>query len=354
MISLSKLDKILFMIILLFSIIIVDVNASSCNGTIESTLTLYNERPYNDIGSDFNFRAYYNDKTTGLPLTGNNTLVILSMQNTTYNMTYNNEGYWEITITSNIKEDVLLDINASNDYYKCRHNSFITKYRTPFYVTFQLYKESLNSSDPKPYLNDFQYVVIVDNNDMRRLDMASLSFNSGAFNLVNGLFSWTGTTPASSSLLPADTNTYLWGNYINGGATIKVYEPSNYSVYVMSNKVQYPNSAFWEFQRPTIGEPGYLGNVVDKLRLYNATNVSATPISLNNSIYKISLSRFEANFYFASMNLLYIILIIIVYVGITVLLVGVLGDSSFGWRIIIGWLLVGGSIGIGLIYALPR
>ena len=346
MISYSRLS---FNLLLVLVVCAGFVQAADCNETITSKLTLYNPRPYNDIDSSFTLRAYYTNSLS-VPLVGNNTMVTLTMQNVTYNMS-NNTEYWYITITSNVSEEILLEINASNDNYSCQYNSFTTRFRTPYFVKFQLFKEQFNSTDPTQYENDFQYVVLVDKNDRDTLDMSAIAFNNGAMGIFDSLTSWSGVTSASA--LPPDDNTYFWGEYTNGEATIKLYEPSNYSVYVMSNKVRYPSNTFWEFQRPLSGEPGYLGNVYDSLAVYNQSNISMTPYGYNNTIFKISLSRFEANSYFAFMNLFYVVLIIILYLAGLAVVVIIAGQlQSGGAQLVLSYLFGAGAIALGFIYAL--
>jgi hypothetical protein len=335
-----------------------------CQNIYGSKLFLENARPFQDVNKSFTFYIYYlylndtpilDNKPTNhvdLHVYYNNSVLDLHHNNVTYYDSINKR--WFITMLSSVVDDTNFTIRAESDHYACKEVKFLTKWRIPFYVNFQLYKEALNSTDPHAYMNDFQYVVLTNKNDVRTLDMTAISFNNGAYGLINGLFSWTSAKPVSISSLPPDVNTYFWGNYGMGDAQVKLYEPGNYSVYVMNNKVQYPSNYFWEFQRPTTNDPGYLGNIYDDLEVYDHTNMSNTYNSLNNSVFKISLSRFEANGYFATLNLLYVVLIIIVYVGLTILIIYIAGDSLNGWRIILGWLLAGGSIAVGLIYSLPH
>jgi len=331
--------------------------AAECNGTIKSSLALQNPRPYNDINSDFTFQAVYTDKASGTALTDNNTLVTVTFDNQTYNMTEEG-GYWDITITSNESEDIDIIINATNDNWECKSAEFITKFRIPFWVNFQLYKEKLNSTDPQPYENDFQYVVMVNNNDLRRIDMAQASINNGLRSIDDSLMSLTAMPQRNiGEQIPQmggvpDRNIYFWGEYQNGQATIKLYEPGNYSVYVMNNKIQYPASYWWEFQRPTTNDPGYLGNVYPRLEVYDHEKYTSTPTSLNNSVYKISLSRFEANWWFATLNLLYVGLVIIVYIVVVVLTIYLAKGQPNSISIIMGVVIGGASVAMGIIFSI--
>lgn len=328
--------------------------AALCNASTASSLVLENPRPYNDAGRSFTFYAYYRD-AEGNPLQGNNTFVQASINGTVYNMT-NLTTRWSLTLTSNLTEDVLVFVNATNDNYACKTTSFVTKWRVPFYVKFQLFKEKINTTDPERYMNDFQYVVLVDNNDQHTLDMTGIAFNNGAIAFSNAITGWLMPAGTSSTIsaMPIDNVAYFWGSYDNGEATVKLYEPSNYSVYVMNNKVEYPINFFWEFQRPTTNDPGYLGNVYDNLRVYNDTNLTHTAYTFNNTLYKISLSRFEANAYFAVLNRFYVFLIVVGYIAGLVLVVWVAGNTQNGGQIIIGYILGGGSIALGLIFSIPH
>lgn len=318
-----------------------------CNNNFTSALSIENYRPYNDIGQ-YTFYAHYTD-AAGNPLTGNNTLVWLVLGNTTSNMT-NLTSRWSVTIATNISEDVPISIYAQNDYFSCKAVNITTKFRTPFYVSFLLYKEPLNSSDPAPYINQFQYVVMTDDNNVRTLDMSLAAWSNG----INGASSAVSEAVLGASFnTPAkpDGNVYFWGAYNNGVATIKLYEPSNYSVYVMNNKVSYGVNTFTEFEKPLRGEAGYMGNVLKHLALYNATNLSMTPYGFNNSIVSVSLSRFEANSYFATINLFYVLMVIIAFIGGLVLVIAVCGNMNGGFQIIAAYVLGGGSLALGIIFS---
>jgi hypothetical protein len=315
-------------------------------GTNATTLLLGGIRPYNDLGSDMTFRAYYRDNAGNHVSDG---AVSFLMQNATYNMSYNAGGYWESTITSNTIEDVPIIVYANSTNYTCKTESFTTKFRVPFYVTVQLYKKSLNSTDPTPYTNDFQYVVLVDKNDHSTYSMSEISTINSINSVNRWLSSAVGSKPITSDPLP-DERIYLWGNYINGQAHIKVYNPSHYSVYVMSNKVRYSNSAFDEFQKPVDDNPSYLGNVLNDLALINSTDINSTAASFNNSIVSISLTPMEANPVHAIWNIIIVIFIVLLYIGAVIASIYIFGSSPNGWKFIIGLILGGGAIVLGIIW----
>jgi hypothetical protein len=235
---------------LLFLLCSMSAQAATCNDTLGARLLIENARPYNEIDAPFTFYVYYLDAARN-PIQGNNTLVQVTFNGTTYNMT-NLTAKWSLTVVSNQSEDVTFLVNATNDQYTCLTSSFISRWRTAFNVKFRLYKEPLNATDPARYSNEFQYVVLVNNNGKNTDDMTVYALNKGLDNLYDNTLGWlTNTEGNSATGEPPDHNTYFWGQYTTGEATVKLYEPGNYTVYVMNNKVKFPVNYFYEFERPT-------------------------------------------------------------------------------------------------------
>jgi hypothetical protein len=310
-----------------------------------------NARPYNDINSTFTFEVLYRD-SAGNALTGNSTNVNITFQNTTANMTFDAaHGWWIISITANSTQDVPITINATNTNFKCQVTSFTTKFRTPFFITFKLYKNPLNATDPAQYTDEFQFVVLTDLNHAVPLSSALYTINSYTGSFASSLVTWTG---APALVLPnsTDPNTYFWGNYVNGAAVVKLYEPSNYSVYVMNNKVSYSLNQFWEFQRPTDGTPSYLGNVLSSVALYNTTSLNDTPTTFNNTIIKVSLTPFEANPVATVTKWFYITIIVIFYIVIMIIVFIAASGTPGGIQIALYIAFALGAAAIGIIWSL--
>lgn len=322
-------------------------------GTNDSQLLVENPRPYTSIGESFTFYAYYLD-SSGNPIQGNGTLLQIVLSNGTANATYNMTNQttkWAVTVTSNFSESVNVLVNATSNTHVCKTVSFSSKWRTPFYVQFQIYKQPLNSTDPQRYDNDFQYIVLVNNELKNSDDMTIWAFNRGTDKLFNTIFGLVSDFDASELGVDApDRNIYFWGKYASGSATIKLYEPGNYSVYAMNNKVQYPGDFFWEFERPTTKDVEYMGNIYEKLRIYNQTNIASTPTTYNNTIWKVSLTKYEANAYYWWMNLGIILLNLLAVVVGFIVIVHLLGNSSSGGQVILWYVLFAVSWMAGVIY----
>lgn len=320
--------------------------AVTCQNSTPSNLYLENARPYTAINNSFTLRAYYQD-TAGNSIQGNETNLTISFGGNTYGMT-NYTSYWEITLLSSISEDVTFLVQANNSYYACKAITFTGKWRTPYNVIIKLYKESLNLTTPDQYINDFHYIVLVNNNEKNSYSMSAWAFNRGVANSINWLTGW---IPGQKPLqLPDnfDNNIYFWGKYGSGQATIKLYEPGNYTIYAMNNKVEYPTNYFWEFERPTTKDVEYMGNIYDHLQAYDQTNVSNTPNSFNNSVIKVSLSKVEANTYYVAMNIIQIIIVVAIFIA------GLIGAiwlaSQTQSAAIIGYyIVIAGSIALGFI-----
>lgn len=334
-------------LLLLLFLIIPFSYATTCLNSTTSQLLLENARPYTDLNTSFTLRAYYLT-TAGAPIQGNETNVTITFSGNTYGMT-NRTDYWEITLLSALEEDVDFTVQAVNSYYACKSAGFTGRWRTPFYIQIQVFKESLNQTTPDRYYNDFQYIVLVNNNLKNSYSMASWAFNRGVANSINFATGW---LPGAKPLKMPDTmdnNVYFWAKYTNGAATIKIYEPGNYSAYAMNNKVEYPANYFWEFERPTTQDIEYMGNIYDHLEIYNHTNVSATALTYNNSVIKVSLSKLEANTYYALMNIFKIAIVIIIFVLGLVGAIWLAAKTNNGG--VIGWyFLLGGSIALGFIF----
>lgn len=311
--TLSKTAVSPFIILAIFIVLSMGTEAVVCTGVTDSRLYVENARPYNDINSSFTLKVYYLT-ANNTPIQLNETNVTITFANATYGLT-NNTNYWSITLTSSVSEDVVFLINATSQNYTCKTVSFTSRWRTPFNVKVQLFKTPLNSTDPERYNNDFQYVVFVNNNEKNKDDMAVYALNKGVDNLFNGLFGTFLENGQELNTESTDRNIYFWGKYSTGTATVKLYEPGNYSVYVMNNKIEYPSNYFYEFERPTTADVEYMGNVYDGLKIYDQANISLTPTTFNNTIFKIHLTKFEANEYYALMNIGKIILVAIVYFG---------------------------------------
>lgn len=326
------------------------LSLSICNATgLPSEFSLESARPYNDLNQSMTFYAHFDD-ANHIPLTGNNTLVNVSFQNGTYNMTYDSvTGRWAITVISAVQDDVTFVVMAQNDFFQCRTLSFTSKWRTPYYIDFMLYKQQLNTTDPGHYLNDFQYVVLLDENAKNNDDLFMRSWDTGANRGMDWVLESLGSAKVNHHVKP-DTNIYFWGKYSNGAARIKVYEPSNYSVYVMNNKVQLPINTIDEFDRPTTEDVEFMGKIYGGLKLYNVSNVSNTAAGYNLSVVKISFTKWEANSYYVAMNLFIVILVACVYFGLMWMVFYVTKDSQSGGQILVWYLLIATPIAMGFIF----
>lgn len=321
---------------------------AACNATIKAKLIIENPRPYNDKGSTFTFAAYYTDQQ-GNPVQGNHTRVYITFNDTEANMT-NMTTKWTVSITSNQTEDVPIVVHAENDYASCLTVGFTTRFRTPFFIDFQLYKEPLNGTEPARYANEFQYVVLVDNAAKNTDDLFTTGLDSATNKLWDNTLGWATGTSVSNVAKPIDKNIYFWGAYTIGSARVKIYEPGNYSVYVMNNKVTYPINYFWEFERPTTQDIEYMGIVYENLHIYNETNITNTPAGWNLTTYKISFSKFEANTYYAFMNIFTIIIVAIIYFGLLGLIIYTFNNSQNIDKILIAYFVIATPIALGFVF----
>jgi hypothetical protein len=93
-----------------------------------------------------------------------------------------------------------------------------------------------------------------------------------------------------------------------------------------------------------------MGNVLNKIAIYNQTNVTRTPEDYNNTVFLISFTKFEANSYYAFMNIFTLIVVAIMYFGILGLIIYATNGSTVQGQILLWYLLVATPIALGFVF----
>jgi len=186
----------------------------------------------------------------------------------------------------------------------------VLRFRSPFYVTFNLYHDGINTSLTQPYTNDFQYIFL--QTDATTNSVSWMDGDWIYFNWIDKLFyniigmEYTSSTPA------IDTTLSFWGNYNNGGATIKLYEADNYSVNLETTKSK--SSIPWNYE---FIYPQSTGSEYDhKILNLEIVNESTQTITIFIDEYEISSFKFMVNILKNSiLIILWLALIIIVAIA---------------------------------------
>lgn len=220
-----------------------------------------------------------------------NTTMLIDYNGTFYNMTYN--GYnWDISLTSNISEDVNITLFAVRGYDDINCSGNVTgtmRFREAFNVTISFYHVPLvNDSvhSPRPYKNDFNYVYLVaedvyeKNSIMGGIDAYGKMVNDALrnFNEImpfdNKMMDYDLITPYTSPY--QDSRTYFWARYVNGEATITLYEETNYSINIVDTNMIIEPNILNQFSRPFTEDGIELDNeVYDNLHIRrNDTSIS--------------------------------------------------------------------------------
>ena len=264
---------------------------------------------YMDVNLTEEIRLYYNnitdDKTAEIEFSGVN----YTMSNTSY--------YYYISVTSEVEEDVnfTIYINTTPTGTIFNRNSTM-RWRIPFYVEIFLYMYdgNSNSSLSSPYKNDFQYMYL--QNETTKLGKhwlnSDLNFEMKA--LDRFLWKWTGY-PYNDSI---DTSLAFWSNYNNGKAKIKLYEMGNYSISLITSRVKSSRGWNYEFVFPQLNlNDDYFSKVVI-LEIQDEID----------QVYEIFIDRFELSWFKFSMNIMWNLMYIILWIALVILTAVVSQDGK--------------------------
>lgn len=138
---------------------------------------------------------------------------------------------------------------APADYF-----SGVMKWRIPFNVTINLYSYgSLNSTQPQPYLNDFNYVILSP-------EGTDTKYGAEFINTIESINSMFYGDAFSKSM---NTNLAFWGKYENGEAIITLYEANNYTLKLGVSDTIYSSDWKYEFIYPQYSNLKYLSDITE-------------------------------------------------------------------------------------------
>jgi hypothetical protein len=198
----------------------------------------------------------------------------LTFSNNTYVMGNYSTGF-QTLVTSASSEDVNFTIFVYNASGNMTQNfTGIMKFRVPFEVTLRFWKvDSANTTgfttERTPYKNEFQFVFL-QFSDQSSLDPYDVSYLDDYFGWIPGFGG------AFTSARTLDTTLSFWGLYSNGEAVVKLYEPGNYTVGLVSSGVM-GLSWDYEFIYPQFGFKEYKSTLVNSgsaMQIKNASDVS--------------------------------------------------------------------------------
>jgi len=234
--------------------------------------------------------TYLNDSVVLFQVTFN--------ESTWYNMSFDNTtNEWFAYLSSSIEEDQTALVRMTSSLYNCINESYLIKFREPYFLTVKLYDSNTTVSNPQPYVNDFNYVYLESHNSTTYMSVPSTNDVS---NLMNNFYSF---VPGIETLYPSTVDTTLvhWGKYTDGYAVIKLYDLGEYDLYLMSHSISGLNWNY-EFFKPQQAEIKVDSRVEKQINITTKGNFTA-------SVY---ISKFESDKMGYMMNIGYIIVVIII------------------------------------------
>lgn len=229
---------------------------------------------YEELNTYSPIQVWYTD-SDGELINQSNTSVMLYLNDTYYNFTYNDAGYWLIYLSSDEEQDINFNIIANSNTYECINDSYMIRFRDPFYATFYFFKKNLNGS-LVPYEGDFHYVYLQFENYTSWNPIIDLTYLDYAFR-------WLPYYEDSFTKV-TDVTTSFWARYDDDNARIKLYDPGNYTLNVMAYNILGEDWDY-EFYKPQFDRQKYDNEIDFKIEI---TNTSSSA-----NIYYVYISQWE-------------------------------------------------------------
>lgn len=214
------------------------------------------------------------------------------------NYVFDNENDTTPTETA---DDYVISSTVSDHMNDCVLENTL-RFRDPFNVTLKFFRgNDTYTEEAETYDNEFQIVVLRDKSITTETD-GVINFFESFNNLFYGRF--------LTENVEIDSKLSFWDYYDKDtGATIKLYEKSNYSINLVSSRAINYNQDNWdyEFIYPQYSGDNYYGKVAD-IQLNHE----------NNTGFNVYIDMFEISKFQVIMNIGKVILIFILWIGLTV------------------------------------
>lgn len=219
-------------------------------------------------------------------------------ESTWYNMSFDNStDEWYAYLSSSVEEDVDALVKMTSSIYNCVNDTYEIKFRTPYYLTINLFDSNSTNSKPEPYINDFNYVYVESHNSSTYLNVPN------QIDVSNAMANFYSFVPGIEILYPktVDRTIVHWGKYTDGSAIIKLYDLGEYDIYLMSQSVDGLNWDY-EFFKPQQAEIKVDSKVEKQLNLTVKDDYTVN----------VYISKWESDKMGYMMNIGYIVVILIV------------------------------------------
>jgi hypothetical protein len=237
----------------------------------------------------------------------NSSWLAIYFEGSFYNLTASSTQRFYVAVTSNESEDIPFDIYLRNSTSDTLLSSGTMRWRNPYYLTIHFWKSDSNetnqwgSTKSALYKNEFQYVYMQYASETSGNPLTDISY-------LDSMVSW----------LPFYTDTFdshidntlsFWSDYVDGEAVIKLYEPGNYTIGIVTIPI---SGITWneEFVYPQFASKKYKSQIIS----------SDAPVALEGTDAEIEvyISMWEVNKFNVIMNVIYNIAIVLIGIVIFV------------------------------------
>ena len=204
-------------------------NQGTVSDLLYSTMVV-NQYPYVDVNTTYLIKVYYQNESDIVKIDNAYLNLTIDGNVTQYNLTWNatTESFDTSLVFTEIEDYPFLIYGIDDIYLDIENITGTFLVREPYYITFRFWK--VKDTDLDPYENDFGYVIV----EPKRPNWA---YNNALENFLVPLF-FNETFKYEVYHAP----------YIDGDATVKLFEPNQYAVRFIDGIITFEDS----FSKPEV------------------------------------------------------------------------------------------------------